>query len=244
MVFIITKTIRTSCSFFCKLRKNTRTYDIITTTYKCGDKMKVQAIRKALLEQRRINMKGNLYYKTQLDFAYNTNHLEGSTISSSETESIYETGTILADKEKVIVLKDVTETKNHFTLFKYMLDTLEDTLTEDMIKKFHFILKNETLTEEEQKWFQVGEYKTLANIVGNLETTAPEQVEGAMKSLLSWYHTLTIKSLEDIIEFHVRFEKIHPFQDENDALVQNTTYLHKYLQNKDFTNLGRSFILQ
>ncbi len=173
-----------------------------------GDEMTVQAIKKALLEQRKINMKGNLYYKTQLDFAYNTNHLEGSTITPNETESIYETGTILADKNKVIVLKDVT-TKNHFTLFKYMLDTLEEVLTEDMIKKFHFILKNGTLTEEEQKWFQVGEYKSLANVVGNKE------VESAMKSLLSWYHSLPNKSFEDIIEFHVRFEKIHPFQDGN-----------------------------
>lgn len=71
-------------------------------------------------------MSGNLYHKTQIDFAYNTNHMEGSTITQEETISIYDTGTILTSSDKVIVLKDATETKNHFTLFKYMLDTIND----------------------------------------------------------------------------------------------------------------------
>jgi len=89
-----------------------------------------------------MNLPGNLYHKTQIDFAYNTNHMEGSTITSDETASIYDTGTILTSNDKVIVLKDATEIKNHFTLFKYMLDTVDEPLTENMIKKYHFILKN------------------------------------------------------------------------------------------------------
>ena len=121
--------------------------------------MEVSKIKKALVEQKNIGLSGNLYHKTQLDFTYNTNHIEGSTITPDETASIYDTGTILTSKDKVIVLKDATETKNHFTLFKYMLDTIDDKLTEDMIKKFHFILKDGTLTDSEKEWFNVGEYK-------------------------------------------------------------------------------------
>lgn len=177
--------------------------------------MDVGKVKKALIEQRKVNLPGNLYYKTQIDFAYNTNHIEGSTITEDETASIYETGSILTSSDKVIVLKDATETKNHFTLFKYMLDTIDDELTEDMIKKYHYILKDGTLTDEEKEWFNVGEYKKLKNFVGNITTSLPNEVEKDMKELLVWYNNLSKKNFEDIIEFHVRFEKIHPFQDGN-----------------------------
>lgn len=177
--------------------------------------MEISKIKKALIEQKRINLSGNLYHKTQLDFAYNTNHIEGSTITSDETASIYDTGTILTNSDKVIVLKDATETKNHFTLFKYMLDTIEEDLTEEMIKKFHFILKDGTLTDSEKEWFNVGDYKKKKNFVGNITTSLPSEVSKDMKKLMVWYNSLTEKKLEDIIEFHVRFERIHPFQDGN-----------------------------
>lgn len=180
-----------------------------------GKKMKVSKIKKALVEQKNIGLSGNLYHKTQLDFAYNTNHIEGSTITPDETASIYDTGTILTSSDKVIVLKDATETKNHFTLFKYMLDTIDDKLTEDMIKKFYFILKDGTLTDSEKEWFNVGEYKKKKNFVGNITTSFPNDVAYDMKELLNWYDKIDKKSFEDIIEFHVRFEKIHPFQDGN-----------------------------
>ena len=117
--------------------------------------MNAKIIKEALIKQKNMNLSGNLYYKTQIDFAYNTNHMEGSTITADETESIYDTGTILANEEKVIVIKDVTETKNHFTLFKYMLDNVDEELSIDMIKKFHYILKDGTLTESEKSWFNV-----------------------------------------------------------------------------------------
>lgn len=177
--------------------------------------MEVSKIKKALVEQKNIGLSGNLYHKTQLDFAYNTNHIEGSTITQDETASIYDTGTILASEDKVIVLKDATETKNHFTLFKYMLDSINEKLSEDMIKKFHYILKTGTLTDSEKEWFKVGEYKSIKNFVGNITTSLPSNVANDMKELLDWYDTIDKKSIEDVIEFHVRFEKIHPFQDGN-----------------------------
>ena len=177
--------------------------------------MEISKIKKALIEQRKINLKGNLYHKTQIDFAYNTNHMEGSTLTLSETASIYDTGTILADSNKVVVLKDMTETKNHFTLFKYMLDTLDSPLSEELIKKFHFILKNGTLTDEEKNWFNVGDYKAKRNFVGSITTSLPKDVPKDMQKLLEWYNKIPKKTINDIIEFHVRFEKIHPFQDGN-----------------------------
>ena len=170
--------------------------------------------------------------------------MEGSTITQDETASIYDTGTILTSSDKVIVLKDATETKNHFTLFKYMLDTIEDPLTEELIKKFHFILKDGTLTENEKEWFNVGKYKKLKNYVGNIETTLPKDVDKDMKELLNWYNDLTNKTLENIIEFHVRFERIHPFQDDNgrigrmimfrECLVNNIMPFYIEDRNKEF----------
>ena len=177
--------------------------------------MDANTIKKALIEQRRIGLTGNLYYKTQIDFAYNTNHMEGSTITLEETASIYDTGSILLSKDKVLLLKDVTETNNHFTLFKYMLDTLDEELSEKMIKHYHFILKNGTLTEEEKEWFNIGEYKKLKNYVGNIITSSPGDTEKDMRDLLKWYKSINKIDLQDIIEFHARFEKIHPFQDGN-----------------------------
>ncbi len=177
--------------------------------------MTVKDIKKALIEQKNIGLKGNLYHKTQVNFAYNTNHMEGSTITSDETESIYDTGTILTNSEKVINLKDATETKNHFTLFKYMLDTLEEPLNEELIKKYHFILKSGTLRDDEIGIINIGEYKSLKNFVGNITTSLPKNVNKDMNNLLNWYNKINNKRLDDIIEFHVKFEKIHPFQDGN-----------------------------
>lgn len=189
--------------------------------------MEISKIKKALIEQKRINLSGNLYYKTQIDFTYNTNHIEGSTITPDETASIYDSGTILTSNDKVIVLKDATETKNHFTLFKYMLDTIDEPLTED-----------------EKEWFNIGEYKKLKNYVGNMITSLPKDVESDMKSLLAWYDKIAKKEIEDIIEFHVRFEKIHPFQDGNgrvgrmimfrECLVNDIMPFYIEDRNKDF----------
>ena len=206
--------------------------------------MDVRKVKKALIEQRKMNLSGNLYHKTQLDFAYNTNHIEGSTITPDETASIYETGTILTSSDKVIVLKDATEVKNHFTLFKYMLDTIEEKLSEDMIKRFHFILKEGTLTDEEKEWFVVGDYKKKKNFVGNITTSLPSEVAKDMQNLLNWYEKIDNKRVEDIIEFHVRFERIHPFQDGNgrvgrmimfrECLYNDIMPFYIEYENKDF----------
>ena len=177
--------------------------------------MDAKTIKKALLQQKKLKLPGNLYYKTQIEFAYNNNYIEGSTITKDETRSIYETGTILTDNNKVIVIKDVTETQNHFTLFNYMLDTIDKPLDEDMIKKFHYLLKNGTVSEEDKETIMVGEYKKLVNYVGDIITSNPKNVSRDIKELLEWYKGIDKKSIEDIIEFHVRFEKIHPFQDGN-----------------------------
>lgn len=206
--------------------------------------MEVSKVKEALITQRKIGLSGSLYHKTQLDFAYNTNHIEGSTITKDETASIYDTGTILTEGEKVIVLKDATEVKNHFTLFKYMLDTIDEELSEEMIKKFHFILKDGTLTDDEKEWFNVGEYKKKKNFVGDITTTIPSEVSKEMKKLLKWYKGIENKKVEDIIEFHVRFEKIHPFLDGNgrvgrmimfrECLVNNIMPFYIEDRNKDF----------
>ena len=180
--------------------------------------MEISKIKKVLIEQKNMNLSGNLYHKTQIDFAYNTNHIEGSTITPDETASIYDTGTILTSSDKVIVLKDAIEVKNHFTLFKYMLDTIEENLSEVMTKKFHFILKDGTLTDSEKEWFNAGDYKKKRNFVGNITTTDPKDVEKDMKELLDWYNSIDKKRFEDIIEFHVKFERIHPFQDGNGSV--------------------------
>ena len=206
--------------------------------------MEIIEIKKALIEQKKLNLPGNLYHKTQIDFAYNTNHIEGSTITPDETASIYDTGTILASSNKVIVLKDATETKNHFTLFKYMLDTIDEPLTEKMIKDYHYILKNGTLSDKEKLWFNVGDYKKLKNFVGNIQTSLPSHVAEDMQELLNWYNNIKQKKLEDIIEFHVKFEKIHPFQDGNGRIGRiimfreclNNNIMPFYIEdrNKDF----------
>ena len=206
--------------------------------------MEVSNIKKALIEQRKIGLSGNLYHKTQLEFSYNTNHIEGSTITPDETASIYDTGTILTASDKVIVLKDVTEIKNHFSLFKYMLDTIDENLTEDLIKKFHFILKEGTLTDEEKAWFNVGEYKSKKNFVGNITTSLPNEVSNDMKELLTWYERIENKKVEDIIEFQEKYEKIHPFQDGNgrvgriimfrECLINNIMPFYIEDRNKEF----------
>ena len=180
--------------------------------------MKIESIKKALLQQKRINLKGGLYHQTQLMFSYHTNAIEGSTISEDETEQLYTTGAILTDGEKPIVMKEAKETQNHFELFKYILDTVEEPINEEMMKKIHYLLKDGTYTEAEKKDYKVGGYKTRTNAIGVLDrwpTTTPKEVPIAMKDLLGEYEKIKIKTLENIIDFHVKFERIHPFSDGN-----------------------------
>lgn len=167
-----------------------------------------------LREQKDMRIKGNLYHNTQITMTYNTNHIEGSKLSEEQTRYIYETNTLFADKDSATDIDDIIETINHFNLFDYMLDVAEKKLTEKVLKEFHRILKNGT-SDSKKDWFAVGEYKKLPNEVGGLKTTDPKNVEKDMKKLLEWYESLKQVTINEIIEFHVKFEKIHPFQDGN-----------------------------
>lgn len=168
-----------------------------------------------LREQKEMGLKGNLYHITQINFAYNTNHIEGSTLTEEQTRYIYETNTlVLEDGNSQAKVDDIIETSNHFKLVDYMLDVADKTLTEDMIKEFHKILKTGT-SDERKSWFNVGGYKALANEVGGNETSNPKDVANDMNKLLNWYNSLEKVTFEDIVKFHSNFERIHPFQDGN-----------------------------
>lgn len=167
-----------------------------------------------LREQKEIELKGNLYHNTQVIFAYNTNHIEGSKLTEDQTRYIFETNTILFEGQTVASVDDILETANHFKLVDYMLDVAEEKLTEEMIKEFHKILKEGT-SDSRKEWFNVGEYKKLANEAGNMQTSLPKNVVKDMAKLMEWYNSLEKITIKEIIEFHYRFERIHPFQDGN-----------------------------
>ena len=168
-----------------------------------------------LREQKEMKLKGNLYHQTQISFAYNTNHIEGSTLTEEQTRYIYETNTILFEGNTVAKVDDIIETSNHFRLVDYMLEVADKKLTEKMIKEFHKILKEGT-SDSRIDWFNVGEYKQRANMIGNgIKTTLPKNVEKEMAKLMDWYNSLKQVTMKEIIEFHYRFECIHPFQDGN-----------------------------
>ena len=171
-------------------------------------------VLEVLREQKEMKLKGNLYHNTQIIFAYNTNHIEGSKLTEDQTRYIYETNTLLTEKESITNLDDIIETANHFKLVDYMLDVADEELTEEMIKEFHKILKEGT-SDSRKDWFNVGDYKKLANEAGNMKTTLPKNVQKDMVKLMQWYNSLGKITIENIIEFHYRFECIHPFQDGN-----------------------------
>ena len=171
-------------------------------------------VLEVLREQEEMQLKGNLYHNTQIIFAYNTNHIEGSKLTEDQTRYIYETNTLLTEKESITNLDDIIETANHFKLVDYMLDVADKELTEEMSKEFHKILKEGT-SDSRKDWFNVGEYKKLANEAGNMKTSLPKNVQKDMVKLMQWYNSLEKITIENIIEFHYRFECIHPFQDGN-----------------------------
>jgi len=171
-------------------------------------------ILEILKEQKDMKLKGNIYHNTQIAFTYNTNHMEGSTLTEDQTRFIFETNTILFENRTIANVNDIIETTNHFKLIDYMIDKAKEELTEEMIKEFHKILKTGT-SDNEKQWFNVGEYKILPNTVGDMKTTAPKDVQKQMEKLLEWYNSIDNITINQIIEFHAKFEKIHPFQDGN-----------------------------
>lgn len=171
------------------------------------------ALLQILREQKEAKMTGGIYHKVQIDLTYNSNHMEGSRLTHDQTRYIFETNTIGFENESVNV-DDVIETSNHFRCIDMVIDQAGSALTEKLIKELHFVLKTGT-SDSRRDWFAVGEYKKLPNEVGGNDTTLPEHVAGEIRKLLADYNALPVKTLEDIIAFHVAFERIHPFQDGN-----------------------------
>jgi Fic family protein len=167
-----------------------------------------------LQEERGAGRKGGLYHKTQVNLAYNSNRIEGSRLSEEQTRYIFETRTIGFRDEEAVPVDDIIETSNHFVAFDRMLDTCREPLSNEIVKGFHRILKTGT-SDAAKEWFGVGEWKKLPNEVGGTETTLPVDVEREMRRLNEWYGSLPEITFDDIVEYHYRFEKTHPFQDGN-----------------------------
>lgn len=166
-----------------------------------------------LQEQKTSKYSGGIYHKTQIDLTYNSNHMEGSRLTHEQTRYIFETNTVGVVNE-VLNVDDVIETANHFRCVDMIIDSAKAVLTERFIKELHLTLKNGT-SDSRKDWFAVGDYKNLPNEVGGMDTALPENVAGAMKALLAEYNAKEKKTLDDILDFHVKFERIHPFQDGN-----------------------------
>jgi len=173
----------------------------------------ISPLLNTLREQKVVRLKGGIYHRTQIDLTYNSNHIEGSTLTHEQTRYIFETNTI-GISDKAINVDDILETVNHFKCIDYIIDHAEERLSEDFIKHLHLLLKSGT-SDSRKDWFAVGAYKRLPNEVGGMETTSPENVHREMKALLSAYNSCKTHSFDDILDFHVRFERIHPFQDGN-----------------------------
>jgi len=173
-----------------------------------------QRLLERLREEKEMQLKGGLYHQTQVKLAFNSNRIEGSRLSEDQTRYIYETNTVNMEPDESVNVDDIIETVNHFTCFDYMLNHADEELTENMIKEFHRLLKRNT-SDERKEWFRVGDYKSRPNVVGDMKTTAPSKVGGEIQKLLADYHQKKDITVQDIADFHYRFESIHPFQDGN-----------------------------
>ena len=173
-----------------------------------------------LLEEKRMRLKGGLYHKTQVNLAYNSNRIEGSRLTEEQTRYIYETNTILNEGEEPLNVDDIMETVNHFRCFDFMLDHADDELTEELIKEFHRLIKDNT-SDAKTEWFRVGDYKMRPNEVGGMQTTPPGKVTKEMRTLLAEYLRKPKVMFEDVVDFHQRFESIHPFQDKLETQVKD-----------------------
>lgn len=179
--------------------------------------MNILKLKNELIEQRKTRFKGNIYHFSQVNFAYNSNKIEGSHLTEDETEEIFETNSFIPKDNAAIKVDDLTEMKNHFRLFDYMIDIIDDDLTKENIIEMNKILKRNTFDEDNPR-YNVGGFKIVPNKIGLIniiETSHPDNVEEDMDKLLNWYRKIKKITLEDIIEFHVRFERIHPFGDGN-----------------------------
>lgn len=176
-------------------------------------KKKLSPLLITLREQKVSRLKGSIYHRTQIDLTYNSNHIEGSKLTHDQTRYIFETNTI-GITDQTVNVDDILETVNHFRCIDFIIDHAEERLTEKFIKHLHLLLKSGT-SDSRKDWFAVGDYKRLPNEVGGQETCPPEDVHKELKTLLTDYYHNRQQTFEIILNFHVRFEQIHPFQDGN-----------------------------
>ena len=172
-----------------------------------------QNLLERLRAEKKASVKGGIYHKIQIELTYNSNHIEGSKLTHDQTRYIFETNTIGAENDALNV-DDIIETANHFKCIDMVIDNATYRLTEKFIKELHFTLKSGT-SDSRKNWFNVGEYKKLPNEVGGKETAKPEDTANKIKTILKDYNQKNEHTLEEIIDFHYRFETIHPFQDGN-----------------------------
>lgn len=194
-----------------------KTWKIPSTAKKPERKPRHSTVEETLLDclrrEKDSSLKGGIYHKIQIDLTYNSNHIEGSKLTHDQTRYIFETKT-LGVTDKAVKVDDIVETVNHFRCIDLIIEGAHTKLSESFIKQLHFILKSGT-TDSQKSWFRVGEYKQLENEVGGSETTKPAEVADAIKALLKEYNSKSKITFDDILDFHVRFESIHPFQDGN-----------------------------
>ena len=179
--------------------------------------MNIEKLKRELISQKNSKFKGNIYHYSQVNFAYNSNKIEGTHLSEDETEEIFVTNSYIPKEDDVVKLDDLIEMKNHFRLFDYMLDIYEKKLDKEIIIEMNKILKRGT-TDEDNPRYNVGGFKIVPNKIGLInviDTSSPKDTPKDIENLLSWYNSIENVTLEDIIEFHYRFEKIHPFGDGN-----------------------------
>ena len=171
-----------------------------------------QLIRRFQIERKKFDRSG-IYAYTQRTLAYNSNKIEGSTLNEEQTASLFDTG-MLPVSNDYYRAKDVEETNGHFLMFNKMIDTLDEPLSEALIKAFHYELKSGVF-EDRANGYAIGEYKKRPNMIGIYETALPEDVPEKMQELLAWYHEIPVKTLAIMAQFHARYESLHPFQDGN-----------------------------
>lgn len=174
---------------------------------------KEKTLLEILQDEKSRKYSGGIYHKTQIDLTYNSNHIEGSRLSHDQTRYIFETNTINMEGE-IVNVDDVVETTNHFRCIDMIIDNARAPLSEKLIKELHLVLKNGT-SDSRKEWFAIGEYKKKPNVVGGMETVLPEEVGEKIKNILKEYNGIKKKTFDDILDFHVKFERIHPFQDGN-----------------------------
>ena len=189
---------------------------------------KQRTLLDVLQEERKAVYSNGIYHKTQIELTYHSNRMEGSSLTYEQIRYIFETNTISAENE-VLNVDDVIETANHFRCIDRIIDNAKAVMTEKFIKELHLILKNGT-SDSRKDWFVVGDYKKMRNEVGGIDTALPEEVADKMKELLTEYNGKEEKTFEDILDFHVKFEQIHPFQDGNGRVGRLITVSYTHLQ--------------